>query len=80
MAWGSSGTAGTARLGKGLESMFSFSLVSSGYTSVEYSVMLGREERGVGEGTVSDGRCGETLQVGTEIFPEIDGERMTGWL
>ncbi|RLV97266.1 hypothetical protein DV515_00012005 [Chloebia gouldiae] len=46
MSWGSSGTPGTARLGKGLESVFSFSLVSGGYTSVEYSVVLGREERG----------------------------------
>lgn len=52
MLWGSSGTPGTARLGKGLESMCSFSLVSGGYTSVEYSIMLGREERGIEEGTV----------------------------
>lgn len=44
---------GTARLGRGgLSPCFSFSPVSGGYTSVEYSIMLG--EKG-------EGRCGREL-------------------
>lgn len=82
MSWGSSDTPSTARLGRGLESMFSFSLVSDGYTSVTYSIMLGREERreALGRELSELGGVVEHSEWEQGLFAKIDGERMTGCL